>query len=81
MGRLTPEQMLAEVRYAVSKSLYNYSDNRWFSPNDVVSFSNSFKYKCAKLYKLGLLERSPEDGYAGRWGYFYRFVAVKKELE
>ena len=68
--RHNPTEMMEEVRRLLTKEYWNMSFtlDSWFFPSDLIPFSTVFKYKCKKLFKLGLLERS--NG-AGRWGYRY----------
>ena len=70
--RKTPEEMLSNVKRLLEISPHRYKPNDWFFPSDLISFSRSFKYQCARLYKLSLLERHG-DG-TNRWGYQYRIV-------
>ncbi len=78
--RITPEDMLKEIQKRLTVPTWNYSfkPHEWFFPGDVAPHSTSFKYKCNKLYELGLLERS--EGY-GRWGYRYRVPISKSDIE
>lgn len=69
------EEILKYVVEAVSQSPYP-TPNGWFFPGDVYPHSQSLKYKCNKLYKLGLLERRGDS--SDRWGYSYR-ILVEKE--
>jgi hypothetical protein len=70
--KLVPEEALADVKRCLLLPQWQRKANptAWFFPSDIVNHSSSFKYKCEKLYKAGLLERngSPDD----RWGFQYR---------
>lgn len=79
--RLKPAEMMAEVRRRLTAKYWNMSFtlDDWFFPNDLSSYDARFKYVCKKLYGLGLLERQPPDGWAGRWGYQYH-IPQSREL-
>ena len=72
--RLTPDEMMAEVREGLTAEYWNYSFtlDSWFFPSDVHPHSTSFKYTCNKLYELGLLERNGSP--PGSWGYRYHIL-------
>ncbi len=65
MKRLTPNEMLEYVAECLAEAPYYNSRNAKFRPDDVCPHSPSFKYKCAKLYKLGMLVRGRWHGYVG----------------
>ena len=67
--RLSPEEMIAQIKRLMDISHYNY-EGGWFFPSDLTPFSNSLKYQCRKLYGLGLLERQGDA--SDRWGYSYK---------
>jgi len=77
---MKPEEMLEIVKQRLTVIHWNYSfkPHDWFFPNDVAPHSNSFKYKCKKLYSLRMLERQGDN--TNRWGYQYR-VPVESDIK
>lgn len=77
--RLNPDDMIAEVERKLTAKYWNMSFtlDSWFFPSDLCPHSLAFKYRCKKLYELGLLERQG-DGRA-RWGYRYH-IPMKARL-
>lgn len=57
-------------RLATPKWNISHKPHEWFFAGDVAPHSNTFKYRCKKLYEAGVLERQG-DG-TNRWGYRYR---------
>jgi len=70
--RIDLQEALALVKGMLSRKFWNpkhYEPNDWFFPSDLAN-SPQFKYKCKKLYEVGLLERRGDEN--DRWGYQYR---------
>jgi len=78
--RLNPNEMMAEVRHCLIRKYWNMSFtlDSWFFPSDLHPYDASFKYRCKKLYELGLLER---DNSAGRWGWRYHIPQTSQEVD
>ena len=68
--RLDFDEMMAQVRRYLTRKYWSMSFtlDSWFFPSDLSPFDAGFKYRCKKLYEMGLLERSAS---AGRRGYRY----------
>jgi len=75
------KQMLEEVKKRLTEKHWNYSfkPHSWFFPSDAAPHDASFKYKCKRLYKLGLLERRGDSN--ARWGFSYRVPELKEEVK
>lgn len=74
--RLNPDEMMAEVKERLTAEYWSMSFtlDSWFFPGDLYPHSTAFRYKCKKLYELGLLERQGDWG--ARWGYRYHIPSL-----